>query len=262
VVLVRSTAASVVALAAVLIACNGLTGADALGIGDAPASNDEADDPTSNKHVHDPEPEDDTYVPPVDHDPPPDASTPGNEPKIPAPDASVPATDAGSDASPPPPPPPPPPCTPKSVGPRYGTVATVLTPNTWTSRNGILAPNDGRYAHTAYEQGTIAVSGFGFAIPASAEIRGITVEIMRTADGSVRDSVSLPKGSAKSGGSWPQGNAEGPYQKATYGGSTDKWGTTWTAADLNDSSFDVKLSVTGSGDGHADSLGVIVHYCY
>lgn len=148
------------------------------------------------------------------------------------------------------------------MGPRYGATARILTQFTWSNRNGILVPNDGQFAHTNGENGTIEVSDFRFALPADARVRGITVRIARTAEnGIVTDSVSLPKGQSKTGNAWPEGPAEGPYQTATYGGSSDTWGTTWTAEEINDATFSVRLSVTGSGDGHADSLGVTVHYC-
>jgi hypothetical protein len=48
---------------------------------------------------------------------------------------------------------------------------------------------------------------------------------------------------------------------ATYGGPTDRWCATWTAADINVQSFGVSVSVIGQGNGHADSLGVTVYYC-
>jgi hypothetical protein len=153
------------------------------------------------------------------------------------------------------------PCVPKSIGPRYGLIAEDVPPATWSNRNGALVPNDGQYAHTDYKSGTLEISDFRFALPAGASVRGIVVEIARIAEGSITDTVALVKGHSKAGGAWPQGPEVGPYRTATYGSSTDTWGATWTSADINTSTFSVRIMAMGSGDGHVDSVGVTVYYC-
>lgn len=160
------------------------------------------------------------------------------------------ATDATIDVAP---------CTPVSVGPRFGANAEGAV---WSNDFGILVPGDGQYAHTNGGNEPMVVTDFGFSLPQSATIKGIKVEIARTASGTVIDSaVSLPKGSPKGNGVWPQGPLAGPYVTATYGGPNDTWGTSWSAAEINGADFGVLLDITGGGDGHADSLGVTVYYC-
>jgi predicted small secreted protein len=230
-----------------LAACNALTGVGDLDVTDEPRDvTEDADASALERSIvaSDASVEDDAPGP---------MTNDGSDADVPPPDASADASLPESDAAPP--------CVPASVGPRYGTIAKYITPNTWSFRNGILAPGDGQFAHTNNVDGTIEVSGFGFALPANAHVRGIVVRIGRTAEGSVSDTVTLPKGTSKPGGSWPQGSPEGPYQYATYGGPTDTWGASWTSGEINAETFSVTLSVTGRGDGHADSIGVTVHYC-
>lgn len=149
-------------------------------------------------------------------------------------------------------------CTPVSVGPRYPASASG---SDWVDPRGIRAP-DNDVAHSAGTRQPITVRDFGFSLPQSATVLGIEVAIARTTVGNVSDvGVSLPRGTSKSNGPWPQGDPDGPFVTAKYGGPNDTWGATWSAAELNSTDFFVKLEVSGSGDGHADSLGVTVTYC-
>ena len=97
-----------------------------------------------------------------------------------------------------------------------------------------------------YLQGT----SYGFSIPSGATISGITVAIMRRADASaaVRDwGLQMLKGGTVVGSNrasdtlWTASMGE-----ATYGGTTDLWGTTWTPAQINESGFGVSLYVWNS----------------
>ncbi|WP_281321928.1 HYR domain-containing protein [Flavobacterium aestivum] len=119
-----------------------------------------------------------------------------------------------------------------------GNITTAGTP--YATQN--LASN----ATTHYLQG----SNYGFAIPAGAVINGITVTINRqvaTTTNMTDTTVRLVKGGTvvgsnlASGTSWP--NAFGT---ATYGGTSNLWGTTWTAADINATTFGVVLSGTST----------------
>jgi len=116
---------------------------------------------------------------------------------------------------------------------------------------------------------------FGFTVPADATIDGIVVEVNRRSmiAGSGKDfRVQLGKGVGGAGlvGSnkadtatiWPS-----TLTVATYGGPTDLWGTTWTPAEVNDSSTDARFTVSLScradiqnADVAVDFIRVTVYY--
>lgn len=120
----------------------------------------------------------------------------------------------------------------------------------------------------------IHTSAFGFTIPTGATIDGIEVEVDRWATGSlqkhsVRDQfVRLYKGGVlapTNRGSllvtWPTISTV-----KTYGSSSDLWGNTWTAEDINDPTFGVGFSVRLDDqngyliEGFIDYLKVTVYY--
>lgn len=96
----------------------------------------------------------------------------------------------------------------------------------------------------------LVCSNFGFSIPASATIDGITVEIdRRNSAGAASDNrVQLAKGTAFAnlvGSNLADTATDWPTTLATvsYGGAANLWGTTWTPSEINASSFAVFLSV-------------------
>ncbi len=104
---------------------------------------------------------------------------------------------------------------------------------------------------------------YGFNIAGSSTILGISVGVKRMSSlvSSLNDSiVSLTKDGSTAVGSneasssyWGTTNAY-----AYYGGSTDLWGTTWTVAEINDSTFGVDLLVKNiSANSPTASLDVI-----
>jgi LPXTG-site transpeptidase (sortase) family protein len=146
-----------------------------------------------------------------------------------------------------------------------GTIAWA-NPGNVTSDNNVNA--------TATTNGVthyLQATNYGFAIPAAATITGITVIIGRYgttgAGNDVRDNVvSLIKGGvvvtgagsnlAATGTDWPAAEAA-----ATYGGTTNLWGTTWTPANINAANFGVALSVTTNGrTANVDYIQVTVTY--
>ena len=120
-------------------------------------------------------------------------------------------------------------------------------------------------AASEYLQGT----DYGFGIPASATIDGITVSIRRmdSPGNGARDvELYLLKAGAIVGSSrarsanWPTSMAV-----ATYGGPADLWGTTWTPADINDAGFGVSLSAynkhpTNAATATVDYMQITVTY--
>jgi hypothetical protein len=111
---------------------------------------------------------------------------------------------------------------------------------------------------------SIQPNTFGFAIPVDATIDGFEVTIKRQMlidnSGSPRDaSVTLVNGAGPgdnkaSGATW--GIVTGTV---VYGGSTDLWGTTWTAADVNDAAFgvDFQTQCDAAAGGRAFSVDYI-----
>jgi Secretion system C-terminal sorting domain/SprB repeat len=120
----------------------------------------------------------------------------------------------------------------------------------------------------------LQATGYSFAIPGNATIGGIRLTIGRYASnvlGSTRfrdNEVKLVKAGtvvgtnkAQAGVDWPQ--AEAAF---TYGTSTDLWGTSWTAAEINNANFGAALSglnATGIGNtysGFVDYMQITVTY--
>jgi hypothetical protein len=115
--------------------------------------------------------------------------------------------------------------------------------------------------------------GFGFAIPPSASICGIVVEVEKSATGInlfayVEDnSVRLIKGGVITGNNYAtSANWTSSSSYHTYGGATDKWGSTWTVADINAGNFGVAFSAAITGlatllpGAHIDHIRVTVYF--
>lgn len=121
-----------------------------------------------------------------------------------------------------------------------------------------------------YYSQVATVHGFGFSIPSNAIVTGIQLDLLKMVNqpiSDIRDSVvSLVKGGNSIGNNygissqWPQ-----PFAYVNYGGPTDLWGTTWTAADINDPLFGFQLQMTnGALDQTAqiDHAQITVYYTF
>jgi len=131
--------------------------------------------------------------------------------------------------------------------------------------------SDNVYASVTLNSGIIShylkATGFGFSIPSNATINGILVEVERkAAAGTIGDySVKLVKGGAISGNNkadttnnWPTTDT---YK--SYGGSTDLWGLSWTAADINASNFGMAIACRGyaaNSISYIDHIRITVYY--
>ena len=129
---------------------------------------------------------------------------------------------------------------------------------TWSSPGNITSSVGNLYAtsflHPSENSEYLQGKNYGFAIPANATIKGITVSIKRQSDyellgfGIYDVGLNLLKNNATVGtpepypGSWPIS-----WQVVTYGGPSDLWGTTWTAAEINNVNFGASLSVRNNG---------------
>lgn len=135
-----------------------------------------------------------------------------------------------------------------------GTIAWT-TPNNARSYTGFstaASDTSGVSVQTHY----LKIYGFGYAVPSTATILGIEVEIIKnaaTATACVDTVVKLIKASGALGTdnkadtvtAWPGAQ----NRVITYGSPTDLWGDTWTPSDVNNSNFGAALSATSTNTG-------------
>jgi hypothetical protein len=141
----------------------------------------------------------------------------------------------------------------------FGTVA-------WTTP-GNAGASDDTYAQASPGGGStnyLHANNFNLQIPPPAVIEGIEVNVeKRSLSGTVLDSrVRIVKGGVvgaterADGAAWPTVDTI-----VTYGGTSDLWGETWTAADLNANDFGVVISATDGLDTAAiDHVTMTVHF--
>ena len=145
---------------------------------------------------------------------------------------------------------------------------------TWSNTAGSLISDGATASAGALFIGDVThylvASDFNFALPSTAVIYGITVEIEKRASGlfqNVTDnSVRIVKGGSIIGNDYAQGGTwPGSDTYSTYGGNTDLWGTTWTYSDINASDFGVAISAELNGfavlpTAHIDHIRITVDY--
>ncbi|KKN23590.1 hypothetical protein LCGC14_0903390 [marine sediment metagenome] len=123
----------------------------------------------------------------------------------------------------------------------------------WSNPTNVFTSNNAYAVATVPAGGTtndLDVTNFGFSVPGTATIDGITVKIERHKDPADPESSSLkdqtvqllkagaPIGNNKASGVWPTFD-----QVRSYGASSDLWGTTWTPAEVNATNFGIRLAV-------------------
>ena len=94
----------------------------------------------------------------------------------------------------------------------------------------------------------LVATNFGFSVPSNATIKGISASFSRYADNpnvildlfiQLTKNGTSPIGTDHSSGTaWPTTAAV-----ASYGGSTDLWGTTWTPAEISASTFGLMIAI-------------------
>lgn len=155
-----------------------------------------------------------------------------------------------------------------------GTAAQTASGGTvqWSNPNAIKK-SDGNPAEIVSPGGSpttylLNATNFGFNVPAGATINGIRAKILRfgipgvqVTDATVQLlKAGSPVGSNKaSGTAWPS-----PEAYATYGSSSDLWGTTWSVSDVNGSGFGVGIAAQLPGQvglvGGVDFVQITVYY--
>jgi hypothetical protein len=138
----------------------------------------------------------------------------------------------------------------------------------WNNPTRITA-NDNSYSSVQSTSDFLQGTNFGFTIPVGAVINGIELEIKRYASISTgtrngRDNVvRLVKNGTPTGTNYAIAGTYGISPSTiTYGSSTDLWGTTWTAADINNTNFGAVFSVTidPSATVYVDFFRITVYY--
>ena len=140
----------------------------------------------------------------------------------------------------------------------------------WTNSTNVFTSNS-VYATNAISSNstgaTLSATGFGFSVPSSAIIRGIQVSVIRkaTAASSIQDAtVQLQKAGTAVGsnraiaGTWTTSNVT-----QNYGTTSDLWGTTWTASDINNANFGLKFTAKAGATAttaNVDYITITVTY--
>jgi len=144
----------------------------------------------------------------------------------------------------------------------------------WTSPTNVFTSNNAYATYSVATSATtnaLTATSYGFAIPSTAIVRGITVSIERksSASSTLKDSdvyikkasCTDPCGTNHAGSSfYSTGDSV-----TTFGSSSDLWGKTWTAADINSSSFGLyyrikNFSTTTSATASIDQIAITVTY--
>ena len=131
-----------------------------------------------------------------------------------------------------------------SAGPTTCANVAGIGTQTWTNPTRGTA-QDGSYATASVNDGQttnyLQCTGYGFAIPAGAVINGITVTVWRfaSATGCCTDAAMrmVKAGTIQAFDNSTATNYPTANIAEAHGGATDLWGTTWTAADINDPNF-------------------------
>ena len=98
---------------------------------------------------------------------------------------------------------------------------------------------------------TLKGAGFGFSIPSGATINGIVFTLVTTfapSQGGITSLQLMKAGSVV--GTAKTGN----FSSGSYGSTIDLWGTTWTAADINNAGFGA--AVIGGGTNYYGNITV------
>lgn len=168
-----------------------------------------------------------------------------------------------------------------SEGPNYpssGANNTAVGTQAWSSTGNVTAA-DGSAAQASGVLGATRVTNYlvatayGFAIPSTATIDGIVVEIYRRGVATGGTSASNDSAVRLWSGGATYGTANraagtlytGSFVLATYGGASDLWGATPTPATINASGFGAALAsniqvTSGSHAVQVDYVRVTVYY--
>jgi hypothetical protein len=161
-----------------------------------------------------------------------------------------------------------------SQGPNNGSSFSGSGYNPWTN------PSNAQYSDQIYASNDLppggvsaylSAQGFGFSIPAGATITGILLEIERRGSSDysyIYDyHVYLLKAGSAAGSDKAKTSVEWPGAEsyATYGSSSDLWGTSWSPSDINDSGFGAEIKASNHHGStycyaYVDHIRITVYY--
>jgi|GEM_PF-1875428 len=171
-------------------------------------------------------------------------------------------------------------CFSQSSGPNSpNTYSTTGTGAGWSNLSGIIAvDNNPAYADLAqfptcnsflcYHSDIAHFTGFGFAIPSTATITGIKIDVSQRVSspgGGIRDSLIML---SLNGNMLGADRSDTSYWLDTptmnaYGDSLDTWGYSWTPGDVNDPTFGLQYQLTNDSydqPASLDYLSMTVYY--
>lgn len=133
----------------------------------------------------------------------------------------------------------------------------------WTNPGNITADDAADATCNGAGSDYLVARNFGFSIPASATISGVTVRVegsehsagTESVSAQLQNDVSALVGSSKS--QTFSGTGKSVY---TYGSSSDVWGATLTPAIVNDADFGVRIWYTTSHDVRIDYVTINIEY--
>ena len=149
------------------------------------------------------------------------------------------------------------------------------TASGWTTSTNVLVEDQTTgTAGTATAAATttglpvLVTGGYGsFSVPTDRTITGVSVRIKGGYQGRTTNVSATIVQTGKTSVAKPSQTQAAPITGATadliFGGSTDLWGRTWTAADFEDASLGINVAPTqlsGGGNAYIDVIEVTVYY--
>lgn len=146
----------------------------------------------------------------------------------------------------------------------------------WTNTSNATGATDASFAACTYSAPNtgnyLKVTNFGFSVPTGATIQGIVVAVQKKksagGDDVIDQAVRIVKGGTigatdrGTADQWPTPTSD----SVPYGSASDLWGETWTAADVNASTFGAAVApapadtLFGAGTAQVDAVTITVTY--
>jgi hypothetical protein len=126
----------------------------------------------------------------------------------------------------------------------------------WINLTNVYLPDNNAASATALTLGKntdyIMITGFGFSIPATATVNGISVSVRKSASGlleNVQDQSVMIIQNGNIAGTEHASSGAWPLTETffNYGSTSDLWGLSWAPNDINASNFGISISANLAG---------------